>query len=192
MMNGNIFLLYLLNLGFIGILPIVFFKKGRLSLRWWITASPFFLCSLFLIASFFGIAPLVTGYKNSWSHLLELISVVFSVGSIALIAFTLGTHRIPIDLWHQENDAPRHIVTYGAYQKIRHPFYAAFLLCLLGALIFSLQLGTLFTFVYGFIVMNYTAAKEEESLMASEFRSEYEEYIRQTGRFWPRSRGGSI
>ena len=186
-MNKAVFLLYLLNFMWIGALPIVFFKKdGRLNLLWWLTAAPFFLCTLFLVASLGGYIPPITGYGNSWSGALGLISVPFGVASIALISFTLGTHRVPISLWHQDNDAPQHIVTYGAYRRIRHPFYAAFLLALWGAFVFCPHLGTLFTFVYGFIILNFTAAREERRLKASPFGAEYQAYLCRTGRFWPR------
>lgn len=186
-MNESVFLLYLLIFIFIGLLPRVFFKKeGRFNLMWWLTASPFLLCTLFLIISFLGYLPRVTGNQSNLATVLELVSVPFSVASIALIFFTLGTHRIPIALWHQENDAPMHIVTYGAYRWIRHPFYASFLLALFGALLFCPHWGTLATFVQGFVILNLTAAREERRLCGSQFGAEYEEYMQRTGRFRPR------
>ena len=191
-MNESVLVLYLLNLIFIGVLPRVFFKKdGRFNLMWWLTASPFVLCTLFLILSFVGYLPRLSGEKSSLATVLELISVPFSVASIALIFFTLGTHRIPIALWHQDNDAPNHIVTYGAYRAIRHPFYASFLLALFGALVFCPTWGTLATFVEAFVILNLTAAREERRLSASEFGAEYQEYMRRTGRFWPRLGAGA-
>jgi protein-S-isoprenylcysteine O-methyltransferase Ste14 len=183
-MNEAVFLLYFLNFIFIGLLPRLFFKKdGRLNLMWWLTASPFFLCTLFLLTSLLGYT---TPARGDWSKLLEIASVPFSVASISLLFFTLGTHRIPIALWHQSNDAPRHIVTYGAYQHIRHPFYASFLTALLGALIFCPHWGTLLTFVHGFLILNFTAAREERRLSDSDFGGEYAKYMQRTGRFWPR------
>jgi protein-S-isoprenylcysteine O-methyltransferase Ste14 len=115
-----------------------------------------------------------------------MAAVPFSVTSIALIFLTVGTHRVPLALWHQKDDAPHHIVTYGPYRRIRHPFYASFLLALFGALVFSPQLGTLFTFVYALVMLNLTAGKEEKRLMNSEFGAEYQRYLRQTGRFFPK------
>ena len=191
-MNEGILLFYLLNFIFIGLLPKLFFKKdGSFNLMWWLTASPFLLCTLFLLLSFAGYLPRLTGYGNSLARVLELVSVLFTVASVALIFFTLGTHRIPIALWHQDNDAPKHIVTYGAYRWIRHPFYASFLLALFGALVFCPQWGTLVTFLQGFVILNVTAAREERRLCASQFGAEYAEYMRRTGRFWPRLRAGS-
>ena len=191
-MNEGILLFYLLNFIFIGLLPKLFFKKdGSFNLMWWLTASPFLLCTLFLLLSFAGYLPRLTGYGNSLARVLELVSVLFTVASVALILFTLGTHRIPIALWHQDNDAPKHIVTYGAYRWIRHPFYASFLLALFGALVFCPQWGTLVTFLQGFVILNVTASREERRLCASQFGAEYADYMRRTGRFWPRLRAGS-
>jgi protein-S-isoprenylcysteine O-methyltransferase Ste14 len=184
-MNKAVFLLYLINLVLIGLLPKVFFRKdGRFNLMWWVTALPFFLCALFLLLAMAGYIPAFV--LDGWREALEIISVPPGVASIALIFYTLGTHRIPIALWHQENDAPAHIVTYGAYRRIRHPFYASFILGLLGAFIFFPHPGTLYTFLHGLVVLNITAAKEEKRLSASEFGAEYKQYIQRTGRFLPR------
>ncbi len=184
-MNEPIVLLYLLNLIFIGLLPKIFFRKdGRFNLMWWIAASPFIICAIVLVLA---TAEYVTPFRlNGWSRWLDLISVPFSVASIGLLFFTLGTHRIPISLWHQDNDAPKHIVTYGAYRWIRHPFYASFILALLGAVILCPHWGTLYTLLHGVSVLNFTAAREEKRLSASEFGDEYQQYIQRTGRFWPR------
>jgi steroid 5-alpha reductase family enzyme len=184
-MNEPVVFLFILNLIFIGLLPKIFFRRdGRFNLMWWVTASPFLICAIILMLAK---AEYITPFRfNGWTRWLDLASVPFSVASIALLFFTLGTHRIPIALWHQDNDAPKHIVTYGAYRRIRHPFYASFILALLGALIFCPHWGTLYALLHGVTVLNLTAAREERRLSTSEFGNEYREYIQQTGRFWPR------
>lgn len=184
-MNESVLLLFLLNFLFIGLLPKLFFKKdGKFNLMWWVTASPFFLCTIFLLATHLGYLERLSGAEyTTW--ILEPTAVLFSVASLALMFFTLGTHRIPIALWHQNNDAPTHIVTYGAYRWIRHPFYASFLLALFGAALFSPSWETFFTFIQGFVILNVTAAREERRLCASQFGNEYSEYMRRTGRFFP-------
>jgi protein-S-isoprenylcysteine O-methyltransferase Ste14 len=128
------------------------------------------------------------GYGTRLGRLLEWLAVPCSLASIGLICFTLGTHRVPISLWHQNNDAPQRIVTFGAYRCMRHPFYGAFLLALLAAFLCSPQSGTALTFAYGAIILNYTAAHEEVRLQTSQFGDEYKAYILQTGRFWPKWR----
>ncbi|HKG22641.1 MAG TPA: isoprenylcysteine carboxylmethyltransferase family protein [Blastocatellia bacterium] len=186
-MNKALLVIYLLNLSLIGMLPALFFRRdGRLNLMWWTTASPFLVCAISLLAAYFGYLDPATGRDNRWAVVFEIASAPFAVASIALMFFTLGTHRIPLSLWHQENDAPRYIVTYGAYSRIRHPFYSSFLMALLGAFIFLPAPATLLAFICGFLILNFTAAREEERLRASEFGSEYATYMRRTGRFWPR------
>jgi len=186
-MTPAVVLLHLLNFVFVGLLPLVFFTPGRYSWRWWLTGGPFFVDALLLLAGFFGvIAPGVpTGRGRAG---LEALSVTLAAGSIALIAFTLGTHRIPIALWHQADDAPRHIVTWGAYGRVRHPFYASFLLALLGAAIVCPHPATAAVLLYGAVALNLTAAREEKRLLQSEFGAEYEAYMRRAGRFIPRFR----
>lgn len=189
MLDEGVLYLFELNFVFIGLLPVIFFKRGgRLTGLWWLTAAPLVICPLFLLAAHFGIGRVaeLAAALEPWRPLLALLSVPFSVASIALIGFTLGTHRVPIALWHQQADAPSSIVTWGAYRRIRHPFYAAFLLALLGALIFCPHPVTLSTFVAGLVILNLTAAKEERKLFHSSFGSEYSDYMARTGRFMPR------
>jgi len=193
-MNEATLVLYLINFALIGSLPFVFFKEGRFNLMWCLTGAPYILSSAVLIASYAGLLTPVTGY-GYWTVVGAVIAVPLSVTSIALIFLTLGTHRVPLALWHQQNDAPHHIVTYGPYKRIRHPFYAAFLLACFGAFVFSPQLGTLVAFIYAVFILNFTAQREERRLRDSEFGSEYKQYMQQAGRFWPKlpsSPGGSI
>ena len=183
---GN-FIVVLLNFIYIGLLPIVFFKRdGKLNAMWWLTAAPFLISIGSVMASLARYVPPVLGYMNSTTLTLQWLSVSFCMASVALISFTLGTHRIPIALWHQSNDAPKHIVTWGAYKTIRHPFYASFLLAFVGALLYSPQALTLAALVWGLIILNKTAAAEEQRLSTSEFDGEYTDYIAHTGRFIPR------
>lgn len=191
-MNKILLLLYFLNFMYIGLLPRIFFKKGgQLNARWWATASPFMLCMLLFLHQFFSLQilpPVLTTpmLPAAWQPWLELVSVPISVFSIVLISLTIGGHRVPLALWHQNNDAPVNIVTWGAYSRIRHPFYSAFILALSGAFLFLSTPVTLVTFLYGFTVLNLTAAREERSLSTSEFGEEYQAYMQKTGRFWPR------
>ena len=189
-MNEAVFVVLLLNFAFIGVLPRVFFRSsGRFNLMWWLTAAPFVLSVLFLALTFWD----VMDHRFFENTPLEVASVSFAVASISLIAFTLGTHRAPISLWHQKkNNLPEHLVTYGAYSRIRHPFYCSFLLALLGAFLYAPEPETLATLVYGFFFLNFTAAREESLLLASAFGVEYRKYLQGTGRFWPRLWSKSI
>lgn len=185
-------LLALLDLCFVALLPWIFFRRdGKLNARWFATAAPYMLGIVLVVLA---LASRIEGWKPTREPIalaMELLSVVLCAGSIALMAFTLGTHRIPIALWHQENDAPRHIVTWGAYSRVRHPFYASFLVCLLGTVLVLPHALTALTLLYALVALNLTAAREERRLAASEFGDEYKLYMARTGRFWPRLGGGA-
>lgn len=186
-MNPATLLLIALDFAAIGALPILFFRRdGRLNLMWWLTGGPFFICPLLLIGAGLGWVPLRARYAHVLGPWQDLGAVVPAAASIALIFLTLGTHRIPIALWHQGSDAPKHIVTWGAYRFIRHPFYSSFLLAFAAACFFFPHPIVLGLSLYVFVVLNLTAAGEERKLRASEFGAEYAAYMDRTGRFFPR------
>ena len=173
------------NLGFIGLLPHIFFDtRGRKNAMWWATAAPFFVAGGVLVLCFAGVWQ--PWYLPAGEVIHEVLAVPFACASIALIAYTIGTHRVPLALWHQDDDAPRSIVTYGAYKHVRHPFYSAFLLALTGTLLACPHPGTVACLVYAVLMLHHTARKEERKLSNSEFGHEYRSYLARTGRFVPR------
>jgi protein-S-isoprenylcysteine O-methyltransferase Ste14 len=184
-MSAPVLLLIVLNFTLIGLLPRIFFRNdGRRNVRWWMTALPFGVAPAFLISAYaVGLAPLA---PRGWLPATAMVCVVLSAASIGLIFLTLGTHRIPIALWHQDSDAPEHIVTYGAYRWIRHPFYAAFILAFLSAAVFLPHWVTLGALAYALVTLNLTAQREERRLAGSAFGSQYRQYLGRTGRFVPR------
>ena len=177
------------NLGFIGLLPRIFFDdRGRKNAMWWATAAPFFAAGAVLILCFAGVWQ--PWFLPGGAMINEAIAVPFACASIALIAYTIGSHRVPLALWHQDDDAPRSIVTYGAYRYVRHPFYTAFLIALTGTLVACPHPGTLICLIYAVAMLHFTARKEERKLSSSEFGDEYRTYLARTGRFVPRFGGG--
>lgn len=186
-MNNAIFLTQALNLMLIGALPQIFFKRdGHLNMMWWLTALPFGVAGLGLVAGQLGFITPVIPFDSIAGTGLGLTSLVLSIISIGLIFFTLGTHQKRIALWHQNNDAPEHIVTHGAYKYVRHPFYSAFLLGLLGIAIHVPHIVSISVFIYTVLVLTYTAKREEHRLSSSEFGEQYRTYKNMTGRFIPK------
>jgi protein-S-isoprenylcysteine O-methyltransferase Ste14 len=175
----------ILNFVYIIILPRVFFRAdGTFNLMWWVTGFPLGLAPTAVVLHSKGLLPAAIAMPlNEYS---EVIAALISVFSFCLISFTLGTHRIPLALWKKNNDAPKQIVTWGAYKRIRHPFYTSFLVALFAALVAAPNLLTLFCLVYGFVILNMTANKEEIKLSQSAFGGEYVDYIKTTGRFVPK------
>lgn len=182
-MNSAVLLLLVLDFTLVAISPRIFFKPGALNLRWWLTSAPVGLCPIFVaVCLMLHVRPEVPA---SWLETTGLIAVVLFAASIGVFTLTVGTHRVPISLWHQTNDDPQHIVTWGAYRRVRHPFYLAYLLAFTGALLAFPYWGTLVFLVYMVTRLNALAAREEAKLSASTFGNEYRQYITRTGRFLP-------
>lgn len=186
-MNRAALFLVLLNFALVGVLPILFFRSGGragrggggLNVRWWLTAAPFFIAPLLVVGA-------AAGMMRPATSALDLTAVPLAAASIALIAYAAGAHQVRIALWHQDDDAPEQLVTWGPYRWVRHPFYTAFLLALAAAAILCPHPATLSVLAYGVVALNLTAAREERRLSASAFGSAYAGYMRSTGRFWPR------
>lgn len=191
-MSTGYLILAAMNLGLVGLLPRIFFRSdGEKNAMWWATAAPFYVCAGVLLSCFAGILQpwYLGGGEGAMFH--EALATPLACASIALIAYTIGGHRVPLALWHQDNDAPRDIVTHGAYKYVRHPFYSAFLLALGGALVACPHPGTLLCLLYAAVMLHYTARGEERKLCESELGHEYREYLARTGRFMPRLRTGA-
>jgi protein-S-isoprenylcysteine O-methyltransferase Ste14 len=173
-------------LTYVCLLPFVFFRKdGTFNLAWLATASPY-VCYLILLA--LGLAEVIKPWQwpNTIVDAAEVMGFVCVIFSIVLISLTIGSHRVPLALWHQNNDAPVNIVKHGPYARIRHPFYSSFILILCGSfLIFPYWISAAIS-VYGITALNLTAHKEERKLSSSEFAEEYQNYMKQTGRFFPK------
>lgn len=185
-MNSSLFALLAINYAYIGILPRIFFRKdGRYNLMWWLTSSPLFLSGLYVFALYFfggheALQPLaVIPYG-------DMIAVALSALSIGMISMTLGTHRVPLALWHQHNDAPVNIVTWGSYKHVRHPFYSSFIIAQIGTLIALPHALTLIGALGTLTILTITARKEEKKLSQSQFGAEYQAYMKKAGRFFPK------
>ena len=185
-MSLELLWLLLLNYLAIGLLPVVFFRKGGLNLQWWMTALPLFLSPGVLLAGWLGYLTPIVPEPEGVAQMLRMVAVTFCALSLSLISWARGIHRIPIALWHQGKDAPESIVTEGPYAKIRHPFYLSFLLTLHASVLAFPHPLTGFLLFWGALILNETAAREEGKLKASKFGAEYTAYCKRTGRFLPR------
>jgi protein-S-isoprenylcysteine O-methyltransferase Ste14 len=197
-MESSLFVVLAIGYAAMMSLPFCFFRRDgrRNTVMWWVTASPFavgfasaavtrFVTTETLAAPW---RQMLTGvplldFGRSFSTIGATLA---GIGSVSLIAATVASHRVPIALWHQPNDAPVSIVTHGPYSRVRHPFYAAFIVLLLATVLACRSALAGFAFVYGSLVLNFTAAREERKLGASAFGDEYRSYIARTRRFIPR------
>lgn len=77
------------------------------------------------------------------------------------------------------------LVTTGPYRWVRHPFYVAFALAVLANALVTANAFLLASGVTAFALIVLRTRKEEERLIAR-FGDEYRQYMRRTGRFFPR------
>jgi protein-S-isoprenylcysteine O-methyltransferase Ste14 len=182
-MTHEMFTLVLANLLFIGVLPFVFFRRdGSFNFRWWLTGMPFFLSAAAVSAGRYG-------YFAHWSGLpddvMSTAATLLVLGAMVMMGWTVGSHRVPLALWHQDNDAPVSIVNWGPYKYVRHPFYVSFIVTQIAAFLAFPHLGTLGGLLYAVIALSLTARREEGRLLESKLGDEYRRYMSETGRLLP-------
>jgi protein-S-isoprenylcysteine O-methyltransferase Ste14 len=182
-MSTELFAIIIANQCLVGLLPLVFFRRdGRFTLRWWLVAFPFDISALGVIAGKFGYVAVLAGLPQ---QTLAVLAALTALTSVTLIGWTVGSHRVPLALWHQDNDAPVGIVTWGPYKYVRHPFYTSLTLAELAAFLSFPSIATAIGLVYGMLAFSLTARREERRLLESEFGSEYRAYMQGTGRLIP-------
>jgi protein-S-isoprenylcysteine O-methyltransferase Ste14 len=184
------------NFLFVIALPFVFFRpEGKWNLMWSITSAPFVIAPLVYVAAWAGMITPLIDTRSAQYTVMVVAGVALSVASICLMFLTLGTHRIPLALWHQkpEDDAPAEIVTWGAYARIRHPFYTSYLLAFAAGVLVVPHWASIALCAFAAVILNYTAAREERRLSqeAGQFGERYRDYMRCTGRFVPRLAGNA-
>lgn len=142
------------------------------------------------------------------STLLQLAALGYAVSSppgalaslvgaaLLLLAFGLFWSAVwanlarPLTLAFSE-DAPAHLVTWGPYRRVRHPFYAAYLLAWLGGAAGAAEpLLLVSAVVMGGLYVD-AARREERKFAAGPLAGAYAAYRRQAGLFWPVLRSGA-
>ncbi len=127
----------------------------------------------------------------SWTRLafptwLRWLGVIGAASSILLVAWThraLG-RQYAAELAIQKDHV---LVTTGPYARTRHPMYLA-----LNAFSFSMAMTTSNLLVLLFAILVILPfpwiAREEEQVLLETFGEDYREYMRRTGKFFPRIR----
>jgi protein-S-isoprenylcysteine O-methyltransferase Ste14 len=187
-MNLAVLALVLVDFALIGLLPKIFFKRGRYGFVWWLTSSPLLVGGFVPLLAAFGLVPVVA-LPEVARVVADVLAALAAAGSLALLCATLATHERRLAAFHQEDDSPAHVVTHGPYARVRHPFYAGFLLALVGAVALAPGVLSALSLVGGVVAFHVTATREERRFMASAFAREYGAYMAGTRRFLPRLGG---
>ncbi len=173
-------LLVLMDLAIMSLLPVTFFRRGHLGLRWWLTALPFVVAGATVATHVVWPLPGIAR-----SPLLDALALLVAAGALMLLLVTRAAHRRPIALWHQP-DPPPALVTHGPYAHVRHPFYSSFGLMLLAAVLAAPHALTVLALAWGWAALAWTARCEERVILTSSLGDEYRAHASRTGRFLPR------
>lgn len=127
----------------------------------------------------------------SWSRLvmpswLRWLGAVGAASSVMLVAWThraLG-RQYSAELAIQKDHV---LVTTGPYARTRNPMYTGFIMLSLSMAMMASNLLVLFFAVLVILPFPWIV-REEERMLLETFGEEYREYMRRTGRFFPRIR----
>lgn len=127
----------------------------------------------------------------SWSRLtmppwLRWLGAIGAASSILLVAWThraLG-RQYSAELAIQKDHA---LVTTGPYARTRHPMYTALSMFSFSMAVTTSNLLVLFFAILVILPFPWIVRAEEQVLLET-FGEEYREYMRRTGRFFPRIR----
>jgi len=103
---------------------------------------------------------------------------------------------IPIAAWvHQtlgksysyalETKNEQALITSGPFSRVRHPLYSAHNIFNLGKVILTLNIPLFLLSIFG-VPLTYARMRDEERMMIEQFGSDYEEYMKTTGRIFPK------
>jgi protein-S-isoprenylcysteine O-methyltransferase Ste14 len=169
------------------VLGLLFFRKAKHNVMWVMTALPFVINTALLITYYFKPQALPAFTAAPSYQFVQAAAALLCVTAIALYMFTLGTHRVALPGWHQPDDKPSGLVTWGPYRRVRHPFYSSYVIFFAASLLLAPTWPILVNALYLYAAINLTAAREERDL-AAHFGAEYQRYLSRTGRFFPNLR----
>ena len=126
-------------------------------------------------------APSSMGFPQIMGAALVLIGAAVALSCVVVFArFGRGT---PVPL-----DPPRRLVTRGPYRIVRNPMYLGAGVALIGAAAFYGSIAVLAYAGFLFLTSHLFIVMYEEPTLRRTFGSEYDDYSRRVGRWWPRLR----
>jgi protein-S-isoprenylcysteine O-methyltransferase Ste14 len=126
----------------------------------------------------------ILAFQLALPLLIRWFGVIVALISVALI---IWIHRV---LGRQysakwEIQEQHQLITVGPYRKVRHPMYTVFNLFSMSVSLISANLLLILFAVFVGIPF-YWIARSEEEILIDQFGDEYLEYMKYTGRFFPR------
>ena len=185
----KIFCIILLLIGIIRI----YYGKHRLKTSYKISISPIierinsYLVGFSMI--YFPLLNIFLSFFESYSITIPLIIKIISTIILILDIFIFYlSHKELADNWSPflEIKEKQKIIKTGIYKYIRHPMYLSmWIFCFFQGLVLS----NWFIEIFGIITwvnLYFIRIDKEEKMMIDTFGKEYEEYIKSTGRIFPK------
>ena len=116
-----------------------------------------------------------------WIHWSGMIAIICSIPYMIWVHRTLGQHYS----YALETKTEQKLITSGPYGSVRHPLYAAHTLFNLGMIFLTAYIPLIIFAILG-VPITYVRIRNEERMMIEQFGSEYEEYMKKTGRIFPK------
>lgn len=118
---------------------------------------------------------------------LAIPGLTFFVSSLALYEWARRSIAGKFFSIAYSDDTPDFLWTEGPYAYVRNPFYTSYLLTFAGTAILFPGVLTAATLVVMIVFFFRLVLHEERKFLRSAMSSEYENYMRRTGRFVPKS-----
>lgn len=125
----------------------------------------------------------------AWSYIpliTELRALGVILGSIS-IAYVFWAHHVLRENYSAmlETSQEQKLIKEGPYGRIRHPIYSAHVLLDIALVFISGNWLLLLIFIIS-MPFTYKRIFNEEKMMIEEFGEEYENYMKETGRLFPK------
>ncbi len=102
------------------------------------------------------------------------------------IANAISARTSPISTITREIKDSHALITNGIYKTIRHPMYSSFALWSIAQCLLLQNYIAGFSTLFIDIIMYFIRIPKEEQMMIDQFGEEYREYMKQTGRLFPK------
>lgn len=115
------------------------------------------------------------------------------IAALAVLAFSLTLYELARRAVRSRNlyvawsgSVPDSVCNEGPYAYIRHPIYASYILAFLAVFIAMPMIVTAAVLVFNVVLFTHAALSDERSLLSGALATDYAQYKKRTGMFFPR------
>jgi protein-S-isoprenylcysteine O-methyltransferase Ste14 len=143
----------------------------------------------FLLALLYAFFPFLDAAHIPLPAAVRWLGLVFAILGIALLR---ATHRALGRNWSGKLEiaAGHQLIVLGPYQRVRHPMYTALFCIAFAHSLLSANWIVAATNIVAVTLMYLARVRDEEQMMIDQFGEEYREYMRRTGRLFPKMLSG--